>query len=69
MEQLALDQVRLLRLAQPDRAVCMAHIHVHFLIVEDQLDLHVGIKLQKFLHLVGQPSLPKSDRGRDPEFA
>ncbi|MGO7373970.1 LysR family transcriptional regulator, partial [Rhizobium ruizarguesonis] len=44
-------------LEQADRAVGMTHVHIHFLVVEDQLDLQIGIELQEFMDLVGQPAL------------
>lgn len=68
-EELALDQIRLLRLTQADGAVCMPHVHVQLLVVEDELDLHVGIKLQEFLDLVGQPALAQADRRRYAQLA
>ncbi len=68
-EQLALDQVRLLRLAQADGAIGMAHVHVQLLVVEDQLHLHVGVKRQEFLDLVGQPALAEADGGGDAQLA
>lgn len=68
-EQLALDQIRLLRLAQTNGAVRMAHVHVQFLIVEDQLDLHVRIELQELLDLVGEPALAETDCGRHAQLA
>ena len=47
----------------------MAHVDVQFLVVEDQLDLHVGVKRQEFLHLVGQPALAETDRRGDAQLA
>lgn len=68
-EELALDQIRLLRLAQTDGAVRVAHVHIQLLVVEDQLDLHVRIELQEFLDLVGEPALAETDCGRHAQFA
>ena len=45
-EQPALDQVRLLRLAQPDRAVGLPHREVEFLIGEDELQLDFRIEIE-----------------------
>ena len=47
----------------------MAHVHVQLLVVEDQLDLHVGIERQEFLHLVGQPALAETHRRGDAQLA
>ncbi len=60
-KQLALDEIRLLRLAQADSAVGMAHVDVQLFVVEDQLDRHLRIELQEFLHLVRQPALTEAD--------
>lgn len=68
-EELALDQIRLLRLAQADGTVSMTHVHVQLLVVEDQLDLHIGIELQELLDLVGQPALAEADRRRHTQLA
>ena len=45
-EQAALDEVGLLRLAQPDRAVGLAHGEVEFLVGEDELQADLGIEFE-----------------------
>ena len=56
-EQPALDEVRLLRLAQPDRAVGLPHGEVELLIGEDQLQLDIGIEIEEFrMRSVSQPA-------------
>ena len=68
-EQPALDQVGLLRLAQPDRAVGLAHGEVELLIGEDQLQLDVRIELEELLDALGEPAGAEPDRGGHPEHA
>ena len=68
-EQPALDQVRLLRLAQADRRVGLAHGEVDFLVVEDQLQLEIGIELKELLCALGEPAGAETHRGRHPQLA
>ena len=68
-EQPALDQVRLLRLAQPDGAIGLAHGQVEFLVGEDELQLDIGIEVEEFRHALGQPAGAEADRGGDPQHA
>ena len=68
-EQPALDEVGLLRLAQPDRAVGLAHGEVELLVGEDQLQLDVGIEVEELLDALGQPAGAEPDRGGDPQHA
>ena len=55
-EQPALDEIGLLRLAQADRAVRLAHGQVEFLVGQDQLQADLRIELDEFLHALGQPA-------------
>ena len=68
-EQPALDEVGLLRLAQPDRAVGLAHGEVELLVGEDQLQADLGIELEEFLHALGQPAGAEPDGGGHPQHA
>ena len=68
-EQPALDEVGLLRLAQPDRAVGLAHGQVQFLIGEDQLQLDFGIEIEEFLDPLGQPAGAEPDGRGDAQLA
>ena len=54
-EQPPLDQVGLLRLAQADRAVGLAHDQVELLVGEDQLQLDVRIEVEELLQALRQP--------------
>ena len=63
-EQPALDEVGLLRLAQPDRAVGLAHGEVEFLVGEDQLQLDIGIEVEELLDALGQPAGAEADGRR-----
>ena len=68
-EQPALDEVRLLRLPQPDRTVGLAHGEVELLVGEDELQLDVGIEVEELLDALGQPAGAETDGGRDAEHA
>ncbi|CAM5222482.1 Methylated-DNA--protein-cysteine methyltransferase [Bosea thiooxidans] len=68
-EELALDQVRLLRLAQADGDVGLAHRQVEFLIGEDELDPDVGVEIHEFGQARGQPVPAETARRRDLELA
>ena len=60
-EQAALDQVRLLRLAQPDRAVGLPHRQIEFLVGEDELKADFRIEIGEFMQALGQPAGPEPD--------
>ena len=66
-EQPALDKVRLLRLAQPDGAVGLAHRQVEFLVGEDQLQLDVRIEIEEFRDALGQPAGAEADGRGHPQ--
>ena len=68
-EQAALDEVGLLRLAQPDRAVGLPHGEVEFLVGEDQLQTDLGIELEEFRQPLGQPAGAEPDGRGDPQQA
>ena len=68
-EQPALDEVGLLRLAQPDRAVGLAHGEVELLVGEDQLQLDVGIEVEELLDALGQPAGAETDGRGDAQRA
>ena len=68
-EQPPLDEVGLLRLAQPDRAVGLAHGEVELLIGEDQLQLDLGIEVEELLDALGQPAGAEPDGGGDAQRA
>ena len=54
-EQLALDQVGLRRLAQPDRDVGLAHGEVELVVGQDQRDADVGIEIEELAQPRRQP--------------
>ena len=68
-EQLALDQVGLRRLAQPDRDVGLAHGEVELLVGGDQRDADVGIEVEEFAEPRRQPMDAEAGRGRDLQLA
>ena len=59
----------MLRLAKSDGAVGMAQVKVQFLIVEDQLKLHVRVLLDKLRRAVGKPTLPEANGGRHAQLS
>src|SRR6266536_940617 len=72
-KQLALDQIRLHRLAQADRYVGLAHGEVELLVAGDEIDADIGIEVEEFAEPGRAPetpdaalpwSLPKSRRWR-----
>ena len=69
MKRPALNEVGLLRLAKPDRAVGLAHREVEFLVGEDELHADLGIEFGEFVQALGQPAGAKPHRGRDPQHA
>ena len=68
-EQLALDQVRLRRLAQADGDVGLAHRQIEFLVGGDQRDVDVGIEVEEFAEPRRQPVHADARRGGYLEFA
>ena len=68
-EQLALDQVGLRRLAQPDGDVGLAHGEVELLVGGDQRDVDVGIEIEELAEPRGEPMHADADRGGHLEFA
>ena len=68
-EQLALDQVRLRRLAQADGDVGLAHGEVELFVGGDQRDVDVRIEIEEFAEPRRQPMHADAGRGRHLEFA
>ena len=68
-EKPSLDQIRLLRLAQAQRAIGLAHCQIQLFIGEDQLDLNIRIKVEELRHPLGQPPCPEPDRCGDTQHA
>ncbi len=68
-EQLALDQIRLGRLAQADRHVGLAHGEIELLVGGDQLDADVRIQVDEFAEPRGEPVHADADRGGHLEVA
>ena len=54
-KQLALDEIRLGRLAQSDRDVGLAHGEVELFVAGEQRDLDIGIEVEKFAEPRRQP--------------
>ena len=68
-EQLALDQVGLDRLAQPDRDVGLAHGEVELLLGGEQRDADVGIEVDELAEPRRQPVHADAGRGGHLELA
>ena len=68
-EQLALDQVGLGRLAQPDRDVGLAHGEVELLLGGDQRDADLGIEVEELAEPRRQPVDADAERGRHLQLA
>ena len=68
-EQLALDQVGLRRLAQPDGHIGLAHREVELLVGGDQRDVDIGIEVDEFAEPRRQPMHADAGRGLHLEFA
>ena len=68
-EDLALDQIRLCRLAQADGDVGLAHGQIEFFVGGDQGYLDVGIEIEKLAEPRRQPVHADPRRGRDFQFA
>jgi hypothetical protein len=68
-EQLALDQVRLGRLAGPDRDVGLAHRQIEILVGDDQRDPDVRIERGEFVEPRDQPVDAERRRRGDLEVA
>ena len=68
-EQLALDQVRLDRLPQPDRDVGLAHREVEFFLGGEQRDPDVGIEVDEFAEPWRQPMDAEAGRRGHLELA
>ena len=68
-EQLALDQVRLRRLAQADGDVGLAHRQVELLVGGDQRDVDVGIEIEEFAEPRREPMHADAGRGGHFQFA
>src|SRR5690606_27016618 len=64
-EQAALDQVRLLRLPQAYGAIRLPGGKIEFLIGEHQLQVDLGIEVEKFLGTFGEPARPQPYGGVD----
>ena len=68
-EQLALDQVGLRRLAQPDRHVGLAHGEIELLVGGEQRDADVGIEVEELADPRRQPVDADAGRGGDLQLA
>ena len=68
-EQLALDQVGLRRLAQPDRDVGLAHGEVELLVGGEQRDVDVGIEVEELAEPRREPMDADAGRGRHAQVA
>ena len=68
-EELALDQIWLQRLAQPDRAISLAHGQVQFLIGQDELEVDLRIELEEFGNALRQPPGAEPYGGGDAQQA
>ena len=68
-EQLALDQVGLGRLAQPDGDVGLAHGEVEFLVRGQERDVDVGIEIAELAEPRGQPMDADAGRGGHAQVA
>ena len=68
-EQLALDQVGLGRLAQPDRDVGLAHGEVELLVGGEQRDVDFGIQVDEFAEPRREPMDADARRRRHPQIA
>ncbi len=68
-EEAPLHEIRLDRLAPADRDVRLAHPDVELVVVEDQLQLHVGVELDEVLHPCGEPGGAEPDGGGDAQDA
>ncbi|SCM79246.1 hypothetical protein KL86PLE_90306 [uncultured Pleomorphomonas sp.] len=68
-EQLALDQVGLGRLAQADGDVGLSHGEVELVVVEDELQLDVGVEVDELVDARGQPGGADADGGGDAQRA
>ena len=68
-EQLALDEVRLDRLAEAQRHVGLAHGEVEFAVVEDEAQADARIELEELVDALGQPGRAEADGGGDAERA
>ena len=68
-EQLALDQIRLRRLAQTNGNVGLAHGEVELFVGGDQRDVDFRIEIEEFAEPRRQPVHSDAGRGRDLELA
>jgi len=68
-EQAAPDEVGLARFAQAQRDVGLAHPEVELLVRQQELKLHLRIKLDEFAEPRREPVGPEPERGGDAELA
>jgi hypothetical protein len=68
-EELALDQVRLGRGAQPDRDIRLPHGHVEFAVVEDEFKPDSRMNVYELVDARRKPCRAKAYRGRDAQHA
>jgi hypothetical protein len=68
-EELALDQVRLGRAAEPDRDIGLAHGKIELAVVEQHGDRDLGIELEELRDPGREPDRTEADCRRDPELA
>src|SRR6266849_7568821 len=67
-EQLALDQIGLGWLAQPDRDIGFTHREIELFIRREQRDVDIRIEVDKFAQSRGKPMYPDADGRGHPEF-
>ena len=68
-KQLALNEIRLRRLAHADADVGLAHRQVEFLVGDQQIDVDVRIELDEFAEPRNQPVHAEARRGGDAQVA
>jgi len=68
-EQLALDQIGLGGLAQPDGHVGCAHCEIELLVGRDQAQMNIRIKLDELPKPRGEPVHANAGRGRHAKVA
>src|SRR5690606_1151989 len=68
-KQLALDELRLRGLAQPDGDVGLAHGKVQLIVAEKKRDRYFRIKIEEFADQRREPATAEADRCRDAQNA
>lgn len=68
-EELALDQVRLCRLAKTDRNIRLAHAQVELVVVEDEAQFHLRVEIYELVQPLGEPGRAQAHRRGDAQGA